>query len=198
MRILLVDDDVESAGQTRDLLQSRGYVVDQAPDVPAARGLIAVHPYDFYVLDIVMPGTSGKVLCREIATTSDAGIIMASSLSDDAERIALLEIGADDYIVKPFNPLELLARLNAVTRRRAASRKPSKGLRRFGPWELIEDERHLRHADGRVVTLTSSEAEAIRYFVANPDLPVSREDLLAITRVRQHGGAGASMPWYAG
>lgn len=190
MRILLVDDDIESSEATREFLRSRGHDADHAPDVPAARRLIAADPYEFYVLDIVMPGTSGKILCREIATTSGAGIIMASSLSDDSERITLLEIGADDYIVKPFNPLELLARINAVTRRRSGRRKGGDRLSRFGPWELIEDERHLRHADGHIVTLTSSEAEAIRYFVANPNMPVTREDLLAVTRARQHGGAG--------
>ncbi|XWN33338.1 MAG: response regulator [Devosia sp.] len=189
-RVLLVDDDVDGTEQISQFLQSRGFTVDKAPDVPTARRLIAEQDYDFFVLDIVMPGTSGKVLCREIATHSDAAIIMASSLSDDAERISLLEIGADDYIVKPYNPLELLARIRAVMRRRHANPKGAARLSRFGPWELVEDERHLRHDDGRIVTLTSSEAEVIRHFAANPGVLLSREDLLAVARVRQHGGAG--------
>ena len=84
--------------------------------MPTASQLIKAAPYDLYLLDIVMPGTSGKVLCRELATQTRAGIIMVSSISDDAERIALLELGADDYVVKPFNPRILLARVRAAQR----------------------------------------------------------------------------------
>ena len=189
-RILVVDDDLTLAQRTCDILRTRGYIAEMAPDVPKAREMIGSHSYDIFLLDLVMPGTSGKILCREIATTLDAGIIMVSSMSDDAERIALLELGADDYIVKPYNELELLARVNAVWRRRRGGRDRQVRSARFGPWELVKDERHLRNDDGRVVTLTSSEAEVVRFFVANPNVPCTREDLLAIARVRQHSGAG--------
>lgn len=173
----------------RSSLMERGYRVDYVPNVPAARGMIAQQPYDLYLLDLVMPGTSGKVLCREIAAHSRAGIIMVSSVADDAERIALLELGADDYIVKPFNELELLARTRALLRRSSGDR-PGGRLTRFGPWSFVSDERHLQHADGRVISLTPSEANVMRHFLANPNLMCSREDLLAIARVRQHGGSG--------
>lgn len=188
-RVLMVDDDIKLADTTCTFLAERGFGIDHAKDVPHARNMIAECNYDLFLVDIVMPGTSGKILCRELASRSDAGIIMVSSLSDDAERIALLELGADDYIVKPFNELELLARIRAVCRRR---RKREEQVRctRFGPWELVEDERHLQHDDGRLISLTSSEAQVMRYFTANPDILCSREDLLAIARVRQHGGAG--------
>lgn len=187
-RILVVDDNAEIAQRAREELRLRNFPSDYAPDVPAARALIAQHPYDLYLLDIVMPGTSGKVLCREIAETSDAAIIMVSSLSDDAERISLLELGADDYIVKPYNPNELLARVRAVLRRKGASILRQTRHTHFGPWTMIDDERHLKHEDGRMVALTSSEAALMRHFLANPGTLHSRSDLLAIARMRQHSG----------
>lgn len=189
-RILIVEDDGELAFQTRQFLSDRGYDVDCANGVGPARKSISQHPYDLYLLDIMMPGVSGKVLCREIAETSRSGIIMVSSVTDDAERIALLEMGADDYIVKPFNMLELLARIRAFFRRSGGDDAGDQRLTRFGPWCFVDDERHLQHDDGRLITLTSSEAQVIRYFLANPGLVCSREDLLAIARVRQHGGTG--------
>lgn len=189
-RILMVDDDLELARETCDFLVGKGFQIAHAPNVPAARQLIADSLYDLFLLDLMMPGTSGKVLCREIATRMDAGIIMVSSVEDDAERIALLELGADDYIIKPFNQLELLARIRALSRRRRGSQEARTRLTRFGAWELVENERHLKHDDGRLITLTSSEAQILRFFTENPDVLCTREDLLAVGRVRQHGGAG--------
>lgn len=188
--ILMVDDDLVLAEKTCAFLLEKGYLIDHAPDVPTARRMIADTDYDCFLVDMVMPGTSGKVLCREIASKNDAGIIMVSSISDDAERIALLEIGADDYIIKPFIELELLARVRALCRRRKGGYASQARLTRFGDWELTEGERHLKNADGRIITLTSSETQVLRYFLSNPTVLCSREDLLAIARVRQHGGAG--------
>lgn len=189
-QILMVDDDLELAKKTCDFLIDRGYNLAHAPNVPVARQMITSTDYDLFLLDLMMPGTSGKVLCREIASRADAGIIMVSSIEDDAERIALLELGADDYIVKPFNELELLARVRALIRRRRGSQTGKTRIGRFGAWEFVENERHLKNDDGRMVTLTSSEAQILRFFAENPDVLCSREDLLAVARVRQHGGAG--------
>ncbi|WP_170134898.1 response regulator [Acuticoccus kandeliae] len=188
-RVLLVDDDEDYCVKVQAQLQERGYFVDCAHDVPSARRLIDARPYDLYLLDLIMPGTSGKVLCRELATQSVAGIIVVSSISDDAERIALLELGADDYIVKPFNALELLARVRSVLRRSDRNRATPRQAPRFGPWALVDGERHLKHEDGRVISLTSSEAEILRFFVANPNMLCTREDILAVARVRQYAGA---------
>lgn len=189
-RVLMVDDDLDLSQETCAFLIDKGYEVTHAPNVPTARQMIADNPYDLFLLDLMMPGTSGKVLCREIATRMDAGIIMVSSIEDDAERIALLELGADDYIIKPFNQLELLARIRALSRRRQSNQASRTRLTQFGAWELVEDERHLKHDDGRLITLTSSEAQILRFFTENPDVLCTREDLLAVGRVRQHGGAG--------
>jgi DNA-binding response OmpR family regulator len=152
--------------------------------------MMADETYSLFLLDLVMPGTSGKVLCHEIASRIDAGIIMISSIDDDAERISLLELGADDYIIKPFNELELLARVRAVLRRRAGGTQGKSRVARFGEWELVENERHLKSEDGRLITLTSSEVRVMRFFAENPDVLCTREDLLAVARTRQHGGAG--------
>lgn len=189
-RILIVEDDDELGAQVQEFMTPRGFHVERANGVGPARKLISLKPYDLYLLDIVMPGISGKVLCREIAETSHSGIIMISSISDDAERIALLELGADDYIVKPFNMLELLARIHAFFRRSQRSNTGNLRQTQFGPWRFVNDERHLQNDDGRLVTLTSSEAQLMRYFLSNPDLVCSREDILAIARVRQHAGPG--------
>ncbi len=188
VRILICDDDVEFAEKVCAFLSDKGYRIDHAPNVPTARQMMSDETYGLFLLDLVMPGTSGKVLCHEIATRVDAGIIMISSIDDDAERISLLELGADDYIIKPFNELELLARVRAVLRRRDNSSQGKTRVTRFGPWQLVENERHLRNDDGRMITLTSSEARVIRFFAENPDVLCSREDLLAVARTRQHGG----------
>jgi len=189
-RILICDDDIEFAEGVCVFLRDKGYQIDDVPDVPSARLKIKSENYGLFLLDLVMPGTSGKVLCREIASRLDAGIIMISSVDDDAERISLLEMGADDYITKPFNDLELLARIRAVMRRRQTGQKSKVRLTRFGPWELVGNERNLQNDDGRVVTLTSSEARVLRFFAENPDVLCTREDLLAVARTRQHGGTG--------
>ena len=189
-RVLIVDDDRDLATTVQHYLSDNDFTVDYADGVAAARKLIAEGHYDLYVLDLVMPGTSGKVACREIRMASQAGIIVASSLSDDDERIGLLEMGADDYIVKPYNPAELLARIRAVLRRATGGQTRQIHAQQFGPWQFVEGDRHLKHRDGLVITLTGSESEVLRYFVANPDVLCSRDDLLAVSRMRQHGGAG--------
>ncbi|MBJ3775665.1 response regulator [Acuticoccus mangrovi] len=186
-RILFVDDDMALAQATAEFLRERGFAVAHAATAAQARQMVANETFDVFLLDIVMPGVSGKVLCREIAATQRAGIIMVSSLESDAERIALLEMGADDYIVKPFNPLELLARIRAFLRRRAGDGPPARATR-LGPWSIGEGGRLLKHEDGRVVTLTPSEAQVLRHFLANPGLVCSREEILAISRLRQHAG----------
>ncbi len=188
--ILICDDDIEFAQGVCAFLTDKGYKIEHAQDVPAARLMMADETYSLFLLDLVMPGTSGKVLCHEIASRIDAGIIMISSIDDDAERISLLELGADDYIIKPFNELELLARVRAVLRRRAGGTQGKSRVTRFGEWELVENERHLKSEDGRLITLTSSEVRVMRFFAENPDVLCTREDLLAVARTRQHGGAG--------
>ncbi|GAB5378617.1 MAG: response regulator [Acuticoccus sp.] len=187
-QILIVDDDETHARATGDFLASRNFGVQLANGAGEARQAAQQVEFDLFLLDIVMPGTSGKVLCCEFAATQRGGIIIISSLVGPAERISLIEMGADDYIEKPFEPLELLARIRAFFRRyRAAAQEPP--ATRFGPWQIGEHARIIQHEDGRVVTLTPAEARVLRHFLANPELALPRDEILAISRMRQHAGA---------
>lgn len=185
-RILVVDDDQDFVSDVESALRDSGYTVRSAASVAEARVSLSEFADDLVLLDLLLPGANGRVLCREIAETTDAGIIVVSAVDDDSERIALLDFGADDYLVKPFNMLELKARIRAYFRR-SGRRRRSK-LPRFGPWHLNNDDRHLMHDDGRLVTLTTSEALVLRLFAANPGIVFDREDLMAVSRVRQHAG----------
>lgn len=185
-RILVVDDDVEFVNDVVTTLASRGYAVRSAGSVTEARTQLSEFTDDLILLDLLLPGTNGRVLCCEIAESTQAGIIVVSAVDDDAERIALLDFGADDYIVKPFNMLELHARIRAYFRR--SKNNTLAHSHNFGPWRLHENDRHLLHEDGRLVTLTSSEALVMRLFTASPGLVFDREDLLAVSRIRQHVG----------
>lgn len=186
-RILVVEDDIALGLETARFLADRGYAVEFADDVVSARRIYEATPVDLFVLDIVMPGTSGKVLCREVSESSRAGVIVVSSLEADEDRISVLELGADDYLVKPFNPLELLARVRAFFRRQDRS-APVAQVTKIGDWTFDGGDRRIRHRDGKVVTLTPSEAQVLRYLTANPGIVFDREEILAVSRVRQHAG----------
>ena len=185
-RILIVEDDKVLAREMEQILSAKGYSVHLAADASQARA-IGWRNIDFVLLDLNLPGVNGRVLCREICDTSKAGIIIVSSNSDLVDRVSLLELGADDFITKPFEPAELTARIRAVLRRRAIT-VSNRGLEAFGPWRFSGGERQLQHEDGHVVTLTSSEAKLLRHLTDNPGLVFSREELLAISRTRQHAG----------
>ena len=187
-RILIVDDDTELTQALTAFLRDQGYDVLATADVPEGRRAFESFAPALCLVDIVMPGPSGRVLCGEIAETSDAAVIMMSSLSDSETIIALLEIGADDYIVKPYKFPEMLARVRAVLRRRSGVRKP-KVVNRLGPWTLAFEDRVIRHDTGLVIRLTLTELEVLRFLVASPGTVFSRSDILAISRTREHGGA---------
>jgi len=191
--ILIVEDDADLSRALAGFLEEQGYAVTSAADVPQGRAALRASSADLCLVDIVMPGPSGRVFCREVVEQSDRPVIMMSSLSDSDTVIALLELGADDYIVKPFEMGEMLARIRAVLRRNAkaaaqAGPQASAGMR-FGPWGFEPGERRLRHADGFSVKLTPSETGILRFMLASPGTVFSREDLLAVSRTRQHGGA---------
>ena len=187
-RILIVDDDVELAADLATYLEQNGIDVDVTHDVASARRVLPDTAPDLCLVDIVMPGLSGRVFCKDVVESSDAGVIMMSSLSDSDTIIALLEIGADDYIVKPFRSTEVLARARAVLRRRDRA-APVVAVTRLGPWAFELENRQLRHDEGFTVALTPSEAEILRFMAASPGTVFSRADILAVSRNRQHGGA---------
>ncbi|MEO0487688.1 MAG: response regulator transcription factor [Pseudomonadota bacterium] len=187
-RLLFVDDDIDLLAEVSRYFADQGYDIRTAQDVPLARAVFDDFNPALCLVDIVMPGPSGRVFCKEIVDKSDCGVIMMSSLSDSETIIALLEIGADDYIVKPYRFPEMLARVRAVLRRRGGTQKP-KVIDRLGPWTLEFEDRVLRHDDGYTVRVTLTEMEVLRFLIASPGTIFSRSDILAISRTRQHGGA---------
>lgn len=193
-RILVVDDDTALAADVAAHLRGLGHAVAEAANVAEARQLRETGQPALCLVDILMPGTSGRVFCAELAERSTAGIIMMSSLSDTDTITALLEIGADDYIVKPFRMEEMAARVRAVLRRRGGGRAPAPGgaeaeVARLGAWGFEPAARRLVSDSGESVALTPSEISLLRFLVANPGVVFSREDILAVSRTRQHGGA---------
>jgi len=189
-RVLIVDDDTTLITELQTFLVSEGYAVSSATNVPDARVLLAVDDPDLCLVDIVMPGTSGKVFCREVVERTETAAIMMSSLSDEDTIVSMLEIGADDYLVKPFGMREMLARIRAVHRRHAnAPRVPQQREVAVGEWRFDSVMRKLTAPDGFVRSLTPGESELLRFFVVCPGTVFRREDLLAVSRTRQHAGS---------
>lgn len=186
IKTLVIDDDPAYLADMTELLSQNGFAVSTALDGAQMRSRMQDETFDIFILDLLLPGTSGKVLCRQLVETAHGGIIVVSAVDDDEERIALLELGADDYIVKPFNAQELLARMRAVMRRIAPG--PTRRVTQFGRWTVGDGETRLIGADGVSVALTPSESRLMRLFLASPGLVFNREEILAVSRVRQHGG----------
>lgn len=187
--LLIVEDDTDLRTALAGYLDERGYHVTAAAEVSAARQVLAQVKPDLVLLDIMLPGASGKVLCRELAEGSTCGVIMMSSLSDEDTIITLLEMGADDYLVKPFGFAEALARIRAVLRRRDRAQPAVQGVQiTIGSWVFDTQNRRLTGAGGLVRPLTQSEAAVLRFLALSPGTAFSREDLLAVSRTRQHGG----------
>ena len=156
--ILVVDDDVQILELVARYLRSSGFTVRTARDGLEMKALLAESPVDLIVLDLMLPGTNGLDLCRELRKTSTVPVVMLTAKGDDVDRITGLEVGADDYLAKPFNPRELLARVNAVLRRTASS--SNHRVRRyrgfgFAGWKLDMLKRELTRSDGVVVDLSA-------------------------------------------
>ncbi|MEM8554854.1 MAG: response regulator transcription factor [Pseudomonadota bacterium] len=189
-RVLIVEDDDALGVQIQDYLASHGYAPSRATSVPDARVLLASDHPDICLVDIVMPGTSGKVFCREVVEANAASVVMMSSLSDEDTVVSLLEIGADDYLIKPFGMRELLARLRAVLRRQGPRAAPSETpVRQVGQWQFDLARARLASGDGFIRKLTPGEAGILRFLTSSPGTAFSREDLMAVSRTRQHGGS---------
>lgn len=181
-RILVVDDDGEIRRLLASFLGRNGFTVTTARDgVDMDAAMSTGHP-DLLVLDLVMPGVSGLELCRRIRARSPIPIIMLTAKGDDTDRIVGLEVGADDYVPKPFNPRELLARIRAVLRRALPKDLANPGVPRgqlhFAGWRLNQRRRELLDPDGAVVDLTAGEYDLLLAFVERPHRVLSREFLL--------------------
>ncbi|MCW5658517.1 MAG: response regulator [Burkholderiaceae bacterium] len=192
-RVLIVDDDPSIRAMLREYLQGHGYVVAEAGGGAQMRQRIETELPDVVLLDIRLPGEDGLTLAKFLREHYDVGIIMVTASGDVIDRVVGLEVGADDYLPKPFDPRELLARLKSVLRRIqakpaadvpvAAAASPSRP--RFGRCELDVDSRRLFEAGGAEVAMTAMEFDLLRVFLANPNRVLSRDQLLMHTRNRE-------------
>ena len=192
-RILVVDDDQRLRDLLVKYLGGEGYEVKAVGDAAAMDKQLSRERYDLLVLDLMLPGEDGLAICRRLrAQTQGPGpaIIMLTAKGDDVDRIVGLEMGADDYLPKPFNPRELLARINAVLRRRAPAGPPGAPVgagesHAFGEFVLSLSTRTLTKG-GKPVSLTTGEFSVLKVLVQHPRTPLSRDKLMELARGREY------------
>jgi two-component system phosphate regulon response regulator OmpR len=191
IRVAVVDDDPRLRELLSRYLTDQGFAVRTVNDGAALTRLLERESVDVLVLDITLPGEDGLSICRRLrGGGSTLAIVMLTARGDEVDRIVGLEIGADDYLPKPFNPRELVARINAVLRRRAPEPPPGAPTSTpqrivFGPWELDLGTRTL-HRDERQVTLSTGEFAVLKVLVQRPRQPLSRDQLMLLARGREH------------
>jgi two-component system phosphate regulon response regulator OmpR len=190
--VLVVEDDAEVRGMIVEYLASHGFDVAQAQSGDSMRAQLQRAVPDVVLLDVNLPGEDGLSLARYLRERYDLGIIMVTAAGDVVDRIVGLEVGADDYIAKPFDPRELRARVKSVLRRvqerpAQAARPAAPGSRRVavGPCQLDLDTHQLFGADGAEIALTGMEFDLLRVFVEHPNRVLSRDQLLTLTRNRE-------------
>ena len=186
--ILVVDDDREIRDLLSRFLRKNGYRVEVAADGNDMKGVLERARIDLIVLDRVLPGKDGLTLCRELRTSSRIPVILLTLLGADTDRIVGLEVGADDYLAKPFNPHELLARIKAVLRRTAdlplQNSLQKAPILRFSDWALDRSRRRLHSPAGAIVSLTDGEFDLLVAFAEHPQVVLTREQLLDLARGR--------------
>jgi len=186
--ILVVDDDREIRNLLCEYLEKNGFRTTAVAEGKSLRRTMEHTHIDLVVLDLMLPGDDGLTLCREIRTRSQVPIIMLTALGEDIDRIVGMEVGADDYLAKPFNPRELLVRIRAVLRRAVhAPRDPLPNevkAYRFAGWRLDVTSRTLAHESGTAVPLTGAEFRLLSVLLAHPHRVLSRVQLAELTRGR--------------
>ena len=169
-------------------LEKNGMRATSAADAVAMDTAMKVGQFDLIVLDVMMPGEDGLSVCRRLRAQGGIAILMLTALGDDTDRIVGLEVGADDYLPKPFNPRELLARIKAILRRSDRAEMAGGSLAghrlTFDRWELDTDRRTLTDKDGAEVTLTTAEFRLLTVFLERPRFVLSRGQLLDLTSGR--------------
>ena len=179
-RILVVDDDVALRELIASYLQANGFVVDGCGDGREMRAAIERHAPDLIVLDLMLPGEDGLSLLRVLRANGGPPVIIVSARGDEVDRVIGLEVGADDYLPKPFGPRELLARVRAVLRR-GQTPSATTGSISFGPFRL-DKLSHTLTRDDVEVPLTSGEFNLLRIFVEHPNQVLSRDHLVSLLR----------------
>ena len=187
--ILVVDDHSEIRDLLKRFLEQHGLRVSCARDGKEMKRLLEEREFDLLVLDLMMPGEDGLTLCRELRVKSNLPIIMLTAMGEETDRIIGLEMGADDYLAKPFNPRELLARIKAVMRRTQAETQPAAETLtrdlRFDRWLLDVNRRGLVDEDGVGLSLSTAEFDLLKVFLERPQRVLSRDQLLDLARGRE-------------
>jgi two-component system OmpR family response regulator len=188
--ILVVDDHREIRELVSRALAKDGFRVSTAGDGKAMRKVLADSRIDLVLLDLMLPGEDGLALCRALRATSNIPVIMLTAKGDEIDRVIGLEMGADDYLIKPFAARELLARINAVLRRTRMlppnlQVTEAGQLLTFGAWQLDTTMRHLLDTDGTAVALSGAEYRLLRVFLDHPQRVLSRDQLLNLTQGRE-------------
>ena len=182
--ILMVDDDQGIRDVVSDFLSMHGYRVETAGDAREMQRILDRGQVDLIILDIMLPGEDGLAICRRLSQVDSPPIIMLSAMGEDTDRIVGLELGADDYLAKPCNPRELLARVRAVLRRaqaRATAGSTGAGFE-FAGWRLDPLRRDLRSPDDVTINLSSGEFSLLRAFIEHPQRILTRDQLLDYAR----------------
>lgn len=189
-QILVVDDDAEIRGLLCDYLRKNGYGATAVADGKAMWAARARGRVDLIVLDVMLPGEDGLTLCRRLRAETDTPVIMLTARGEETDRIVGLEMGADDYLAKPFSPRELLARIKSVLRR---YRSLPRNLQvdearsvRFAGWTLDTVARHLVSAEGVVISLSGSEYQLLRVLLGHPNQVLTRDQLMLLTKGREN------------
>ena len=187
--LLIVDDDREIRDLVSRFFVKHGYKIATASDARTMEAILAVSAIDLVILDLMLPGKDGLELCRDLRARSSVPILMLTAMGDETDRIVGLEMGADDYIAKPFNPRELLARVRAILRRTSAAAtvgRPAGAPKRmrFAGWSLDLGRRRLEAPDGLIVDLTTGEYELLIAFAERPQRVLTRNQLLDLARGR--------------
>lgn len=185
-RIVVVEDDAEIRALMRDYLSKHGYRVDVAENAAALDRLLGQYGEpDLLLLDVMLPGEDGVSICRRLRAASRVPIIMVTARGEDIDRIVGLEVGADDYLPKPFNPRELLARVRAVLRRAEPAPQEARRRLRIGPLSVDLDAREAWGPDDALIALTSAEFDLLECFATRPNRVLSRDQLMDWTRGRR-------------
>jgi len=183
--ILVVDDEADIREPLCDHLEINGFTCLGAQNAEQAYAILNDNSVDLVVLDVMMPGESGLDVCRKLSQTSQVPVILLTALTDDTDRIVGLELGADDYLSKPFNPRELIARIRSVLRRATNNQTTqSPSVDRFGGWRLNNDLAELTNDENTVVMLSTGEFKLLKVFIDNPLKILSRDDLISLTQGR--------------
>jgi len=189
--ILIVDDQQEICDVVQEYLTGEGYRVSSAHDGAGMRRALGQSPVDLVILDLMLPGEDGLTLARSLRSESGIGIIILTGRGETVDRIIGLEMGADDYLPKPFHLRELLARVKSVLRRVhnriGESAQPARSRARFAGWNLDLSSRELLSPRGEEVRLTTGEFDLLAAFVNNANQVLTRDRLLDLARNREAG-----------